>query len=72
MNSPEIKEFIRNTRKTEERKYIQNKMVEFLSAKATLDAKWFICQQLWYLGSSEAFPVFEKYLLDDQTAYLPN
>jgi HEAT repeat protein len=51
----------------EQRRYIERRLADLLDG-ATLEAKSFICKQLWFIGTAASVPAVAKLLLDESTA----
>ncbi|UCG46245.1 MAG: HEAT repeat domain-containing protein [Phycisphaerales bacterium] len=52
----------------ERRKHIELRLAGMLESDISLDAKLFICRQLWFIGTADSVPAVAKLLLDEQTA----
>ena len=52
----------------EQRKHIELRLAGMLESDISLDAKLFICRQLWFIGTADSVPAVAKLLLDEQTA----
>ena len=51
------------------RQHLEAQFIRALEGKATDEARLFICQQLWRIGSEASVPVLQKMLLDEKTAH---
>jgi HEAT repeat protein len=62
-----VEELIRESQnQPEQRKYVERRLAELL-ADATLEAKSFICKQLWFIGTADSVPAVAKLLTDENT-----
>ncbi len=52
----------------ERRKHIELRLAGMLESDISLDAKLFICRQLWFIGTADSVPAVAKLLMDEQTA----
>ncbi|UCC97766.1 MAG: HEAT repeat domain-containing protein [Phycisphaerales bacterium] len=50
-----------------QRTYIERRLADLLDG-ATLEAKSFICKQLWFIGTADSVPAVARLLLDEKTA----
>jgi len=67
----EVEELIRKTRgQAELRQHIERQLVKLLKSDATDEAKLFVCQQLWVIGSDAGVPTLRKMLVDPNTAHM--
>ena len=51
------------------RQHLEAQFIRALEGKATDEARLFICQQLWRIGSEASVPVLQKMLLDEKAAH---
>ena len=52
------------------RQHLEAQFIRVLEGRATGEARLFICEQLWRIGSAASVPVLGKMLLDEKTAHM--
>jgi len=52
------------------RQHLEAQLIRVLEGKATDEARLFVCEQLWRIGSEASVPVLAKMLLDEKTAHM--
>ena len=48
--------------------YVEQEMARFLKSDATTEGKWFVCKQLWIIGTEVSVPSLAEMLADEKTA----
>jgi HEAT repeat protein len=57
-------------RNPQQRQFVEQRLLESLSAKPTRDAREFLCRQLFTIGSARCVPVLEPWLSDPDSAHM--